>query len=99
MNENLELLTGEVRLLLTSNEHQPESVAPLLGGDYHGELLPVCRRNLKVEIGDDLWRLYRLQFGDEHILVYKHSTLNEEELTNVYTVWAARYKLEHEEVL
>ena len=99
MNENLELLTGEIRLLLTSNEHQPESVAPLLGGSNHGELLPVCRRNLKVEIGDDLWRLYSLRFGDEDILVYKHSSLDEVELTNVYTAWAARYKLEHEEVL
>jgi len=99
MNENIEQLTNEIRILLTSNDHQPESVAPLLGGNHHGELMPVSRRNLKIEIDDDMWRLYCLSFGEAEILVYKHSMLNEEELVSLYTAWAAGYKLEDEETL
>jgi hypothetical protein len=97
MNENIEQLTNEIRILLTSNDHQPESVAPLLGGKHHGELMPVCRRNMKIEIDDNLWRLYCLSFGNADILVYKHSTLNEEEIVSLYTAWAGGYKLEDEE--
>ena len=100
MNEkNIEQLTNEIRILLTSNDHQPESVAPLLGGKHHGELMPVSRRNLKVEIGDDMWRLYFLTFGDASILVYKHSQLNEDELHSLYIAWAAAYKIDDEESL
>ena len=99
MNENIEELTTEIRILLTSNDRQPESVAPLLGGDYHGELMPVSRRNLKVEIDDDMWRLYCLTFGKADILVYKNQYLNEQELESVYLAWAAQYKLENEEKL
>lgn len=99
MNENIEQLTNEIRILLTSNDHQPESVAPLLGGKHHGELMPVCRRNLKIEIDDDMWRLYYLTFGNESIIVYKHSQLNEEELHSLYIAWAAQYKLDEEGTL
>jgi len=99
MNENIEQLTNEIRVLLTSNDHQPESVAPLLGGKHHGELMPVCRRNLKVEIGDDMWRLYCLTFGNADVLVYKWKQLNEDELNALYVAWAARYKLDNEEAL
>lgn len=99
MNENIEQLTNEIRVLLTSNDHQPESVAPLLGGKHHGELMPVSRRNLKVEIGDEMWRLYCLTFGEADVLVYKYKSLNEDELNSVYMAWAGGYKLENEETL
>jgi len=99
MSEDLEALANEVRLLLTSNDHQPESVAPLLGGKHHGELMPVSRRNLKVEIDNDLWRLYCLSFGNADILVYKHSFLNERELYDLFPAWAGSYILENEDSL
>ncbi len=99
MNENIEILTTEIKALLTSNDHRPESVAPLLGGNHHGELMPVSRRNLKIEIDDEMWRLYCLKFGEADILVYKYQSLNEEELNSVYMAWAAGYKLEDEETL
>lgn len=99
MYENIEILTHEIRILLSSNSKRPESVAPLLGGKHHGELMPVSRRNLKVEIDDDMWRLYCLSFGNADILVYKNQHLNEEELNSVYIAWAAGYKLEDEEKL
>lgn len=98
-DENIEQLTNEIRILLTSNDHRPESVAPLLGGNYHGELMPVSRRNLKIEIDDQMWRLYCLKFGQADILVYKYESLNEDELNSVYMAWAADYKLEDEETL
>jgi hypothetical protein len=99
MNENIEILTTEIKALLTSNDHRPESVAPLLGGNHHGELMPVSRRNLKIEIDDQMWRLYCLKFGQADILVYKYQSLNEEELNSVYMAWAAGYKLDDEETL
>ena len=99
MNENIEILTTEIKALLTSNDHRPESVAPLLGGNHHGELMPVSRRNLKIEIDDEMRRLYCLKFGEADILVYKYQSLNEEELNSVYMAWAAGYKLEDEETL
>ena len=99
MNENIEILTTEIKTLLTSNDHRPESVAPLLGGNHHGELMPVSRRNLKIEIDDEMWRLYCLKFGQADILVYKYQSLNEDELNSVYMAWAAGYKLEDEETL
>lgn len=98
-DENIEQLTNEIRILLTSNDHRPESVAPLLGGNHHGELMPVSRRNLKIEIDDQMWRLYCLNFGQANILVYKYESLNEDELNSVYMAWAADYKLEDEETL
>lgn len=97
--ENIEQLTKEIRILLTSNDHRSESVAPLLGGNHHGELMPVSRRNLKIEIDDEMWRLYCLKFGQADILVYKYQSLNEDELNSVYIAWASRYKLEDEETL
>ena len=99
MYEHIESLTNEVRVLLTSNDRRSESVAPLLGGEHHGELMPVSRRNLKIEIDDQMWRLYCLKFGEADILVYKYQSLNEEELNSVYMAWAAGYKLEDEETL
>lgn len=99
MNENIEILTNEIKTLLTSNDHRPESVAPLLGGNHHGELMPVSRRNLKIEIDDQMWRLYCLKFGQADILVYKYQSLNEDELNSVYMAWAAGYKLDDEETL
>ena len=99
MNENMEALTNEIKTLLTSNDHRPESVAPLLGGNNHGELMPVSRRNLKIEIDDEMWRLYCLRFGEADILVYKYQSLNEDELNSLYMAWAAGYKLEDEETL
>ena len=99
MNENIEILTNEIKTLLTSNDHRPESVAPLLGGNHHGELMPVSRRNLKIEIDDQMWRLYCLKFGQADILVYKYQSLNEDELNSVYMAWAASYKLDDEETL
>lgn len=99
MNDNIEMLTTEIKTLLTSNDHRPESVAPLLGGNHHGELMPVSRRNLKIEIDDQMWRLYCLKFGQADILVYKYESLNEDELNSVYMAWAAGYKLEDEETL
>lgn len=99
MSEDLEALANEVRFLLTSNDHQPESVAPLLGGKHHGELMPVCRRNLRVEIDNDLWRLYRLSFGNADILIYKHSSLDERELHDLFPAWAGSYILENEDPL
>lgn len=99
MNENMEALTNEIKTLLTSNDHRPESVAPLLGGKNHGELMPVSRRNLNIEIDDDMWRLYCLKFGQADILVYKYQSLNEDELNFLYMAWAAGYKLNDEETL
>lgn len=99
MHENIEALTNEIRILLSSSETRPESVAPLLGGKHHGELMPVGRRNLKIEIDDQMWRLYCLSFGNADVLVYKHQSLNEDELNSIYIAWAAGYKLEDEETL
>ena len=99
MYEHVESLTNEVRVLLTSNDRRSESVAPLLGGEHHGELMPVSRRNLKIEIDDDVWRLYSLTFGKADILVYKNQHLNEPELNSLYIAWAAEYKLEDEGTL
>lgn len=99
MHENMEALTNEIRILLSSSETRPESVAPLLGGKHHGELMPVSRRNLKIEIDDEMWRLYCLSFGNADVLVYKYQSLNEDELNSVYMAWAAGYKLEDEETL
>lgn len=99
MHENMEALTNEIRILLSSSETRPESVAPLLGGKHHGELMPVSRRNLKIEIDDEMWRLYCLSFGKADVLVYKYQSLNEDELNSVYMAWAAGYKLEDEETL
>lgn len=99
MHENMEALTNEIRILLSSSETRPESVAPLLGGKHHGELMPVSRSNLKIEIDDEMWRLYCLSFGNADVLVYKYQSLNEDELNSVYMAWAAGYKLEDEETL
>lgn len=91
---SIEELVRKTRIALEGGNLHPESMAPLIGGREHGELMPVDRSSLRVEIGDSRWRLYALNFGNEIVLVYKHSDLREDELHPAFVAWAGSHLLE-----
>ena len=105
INEEFSELALQVKEMLSSDSgYVKESVAPMIGGGFTGDLMPVgyevfpvrqiCRTNLGKTLMDQVHMFYKTIIDiddDNDIIAYVESSLNQNEYTRILEFWMNRF--------
>jgi hypothetical protein len=105
INEEFVELALQVKEMLSSESgYVKESVAPMIGGGFTGDLMPVgyevfpvrqiCRTNLGKTLMDQVHMFYKTIIDiddDNDMIAYVESSLNPNEYTRILEFWMHRF--------
>tara|TARA_R110000772_G_scaffold131537_1_gene239784 strand:- start:22 stop:366 length:345 start_codon:yes stop_codon:yes gene_type:complete len=105
INEEFSELALQVKEMLSSESgYVRESVAPMIGGGFTGDLMPVgyevfpvrqiCKTNLGKTLMDQVHMFYKTIIDiddDNDMIAYVESSLNPNEYTRILEFWMNRF--------